>query len=262
MSRRYGLAIDNIESIKGYLGNGTFISLEQKSLNSSQKLLWEALKGAAPFLAIITEIGLKTFQSHPIQIIEGFVDDDELSKLINLAEGFPESLSLQWIYAEDIYIYIFAEIKNDSDNKITKNYLKKLEKFNSLKIKSYENFNQINFFPKELDLFELNKNNHSEVISLLGEDLKDDVQIFVKCMNEIIKDKPNKSCYVASQQLGGKTKESEHKSSFFIHRASTWKPWIYAAWKKGDLKEKEIVLKWMNESWKNCLLYTSDAADE
>ena len=26
MSRRYGLAIDNIESIKGYLGNGNFIS--------------------------------------------------------------------------------------------------------------------------------------------------------------------------------------------------------------------------------------------
>ena len=69
MSRRYGLAIDNIESIKGYLGNGTFISLEQNSLNSGQKLLWEGFKGAAPFLAIITEIGLKTFQSHPIQII-------------------------------------------------------------------------------------------------------------------------------------------------------------------------------------------------
>ena len=138
MSRRYGLAIDNIESIKGYLGNGTYISLEQNNLNSAQKLIWEGLKGAAPFLAIITEIGLKIFQSHPIQIIEGFVDDNELSKIINLAEGFPENLSLQWIYAEDIYIYIFAEIKNDSDNKITKNYLKKLEKFNSLKIKSYK----------------------------------------------------------------------------------------------------------------------------
>ena len=74
-------------------------------------------------------------------------------------------------------------------------------------------------------------------------------------MNEIIKDKPNKSCYVASQQLGGKTKESEHKSSFFIHRASTWKPWIYAAWKKDDLKEKEIVLKWMNESWKKLKIF-------
>ena len=68
MSRRYGLAIDNIESIKGYLGNGNFISLEQNSLDSDQKLLWEGLKGAAPFLAIITEIGLKTFQSHPIPV--------------------------------------------------------------------------------------------------------------------------------------------------------------------------------------------------
>ena len=201
LSRRYGLAIDNIETIKGYLGNGTFISLKKNNLTSKQKIIWEGLKGAAPFLAIITEIGLKTFQSYPIKIIEGFVNNDELSKIINLAEGFPDNLSLQWIYAEEIYIYIFAEIKNDTDKEITQNYIKKLKKFTSLKIKSYENYNQINFFPKELNLFELNKNNHSEVISLLGGDLKDNIQIFVKCMKEIIHDKPNKSCYVASQQL-------------------------------------------------------------
>ena len=249
LSRRYGLAIDNIESIKGYLGNGTFISLEKNKLNSTQKPIWKALKGAAPFLAIITEIGLKTFQSYPIQIIEGFINDKELSKIINLAEGFPDNLSLQWIYAEGIYIYIFAEIKNDSDKEITKNYLKKLEEFSSLKVKIYKNYNQINFFPKELDLFELNKNNHSEVISLLGEDLKDEVQLFMNCLKEIIHNKPNNSCYIASQQLGGKTKEFDHDSSFFVHRTSTWKPWIYAAWEKNDLGEREIVLKWMNESW-------------
>ena len=32
LSRRYGLAIDNIETLKGYLGNGKFISLEKLSL--------------------------------------------------------------------------------------------------------------------------------------------------------------------------------------------------------------------------------------
>ncbi|ABM71920.1 FAD linked oxidase, N-terminal [Prochlorococcus marinus str. MIT 9515] len=255
LSRRYGLAIDNIETIKGYLGNGTFISLEKNNLSSDQKLLWEGFKGAAPFLAIITEIGLKTFQAHPIQIIEGFINDNELSKIINLAEGFPENLSLQWIYAQDIYIYILAEIRNDLDKEITKKYLNKLENFSSLKIKTYENYNQINFFPKELDLFELNKNNHSEVISLLGEDLKERIQIFIKCMKEIIRSKPNNSCYVASQQLGGKTKEIDPKSSFFIHRKSTWKPWIYASWKKDDLKEKEIVLNWMNESWEKLKIF-------
>ena len=255
LSRRYGLAIDNIESIKGYLGNGKFISLEKNNLNSDQKLIWEGLKGAAPFLAIITEIGLKTFQSYPIQIVEGFINDNELSMIINLAEGFPNNLSFQWIYAEGIYIYIFAEVKNNSDKEITKKYFKEFEKFTSLKIKRYENYNQINFFPKELELFELNKNNHSEVISLLGGDLKNDIQSFVKCMKEIIHDKPNRSCYVASQQLGGKTKEYDPKSSFFIHRKSTWKPWIYAAWKKDDIKERETVLNWMNESWEKLKIF-------
>jgi len=255
MSRRYGLAIDNIESIKGYLGDGTFISLKKNKLNSTQKLLWEGIKGAAPFLAIITEIGLKTFQSHPIQIIEGFVDDSELSKIINLAEGFPENLSLQWIFANGIYVYIYAEIKNDLDKEIIKKYLKEFKKFSSLKIKFYETYNHINFFPKELDLFELNKNNHSEVISLLGGDLKDDIQIFIKYLNEIIQDKPNNSCYIASQQLGSKTKEFDPYSSFFIHRTSTWKPWIYASWKKNDPREREIVLKWLNESWEKLKIF-------
>ena len=255
LSRRYGLAVDNIESIKGYLGNGTFISLEKNNLNSTQKQIWRGIKGAAPFLAIITEIGLKAFQAYPLQIVEGFVNDNELSKIIYFAEGFPENLSLQWIYAESIYVYIFAEIKDDSDKEITRKYLKKFEEFTSLKIKNYQNYNQINFFPKELDLFELNKNNHSEVISLLGEDLKDNIQIFVKSMKEIIQQKPNNSCYVALQQLGGKTKEFDPESSFFIHRKCTWKPWIYAAWKKDDIKEKETVLKWMNESWEKLKLF-------
>ena len=255
LSRRYGLAIDNIESIKGYLGNGTFISLEKNSLSSNQKQIWKGLKGAAPFLAIITEIGLKTFQSYPIQIIEGFVDDNQLSKIIKLAEGFPDNLSLQWIYSDEIYVYILAEMKSYSDKEIAKNYFKQVEKFTSLKRKIYKNYNQINFFPKELDLFELNKNNHAEVISLLGEDLKDNIQNLIKCLKEIIQDKPNNSCYIATQQLGGKTKEFDHKSSFFIHRKSTWKPWIYASWKKDDPKEKDIALQWMNESWKKLKIF-------
>ena len=249
LSRKYGLAIDNIQSIKGFLGNGTFISLDKNKISLEKQLIWESLKGAAPFLAIVTEIGLRTIQSYPIQIIEGFINENELSEIIKLAEGFPENISLQWIYAKKIYIYIFSEIKNDLEKERTRKYLINLEKFSTLKHKQYKNLSQINFFPKELDLFELNSHNHSEVISLLGENLKDNIPIFIKYLNEIIKNKPNNSCYVASQQLGHKTKRSNHGASFFVHRQSTWKPWIYASWKKNDLKEREIVMKWMYRSW-------------
>nr|WP_245210891.1 FAD-binding protein [Prochlorococcus marinus] len=249
LSRAYGLAIDNIESIKGFLGNGTFISLKKNQISQEKQLIWEAIKGAAPFFSIITEIGLKTIQSNPILIIEGFVNPTELSEIIQLSEVFPENMSLQWIYAKRIYIYIFVELKNNLEDKRTKEYLLLLEKLPTLEKKIYKNFNEINFFPKELELYELNANYHSEVISLLGEDLKNDIPVLIKCLNEIRDNMPNNSCYVASQQLGCKTKKLNHGSSFFVHRKSTWKPWIYASWKKNDLQEKKVVMNWMYKSW-------------
>ena len=249
LSRTYGLAIDNIESIKGFLGNGTFISFKKNQINPEEQLIWEAIKGAAPFFSIITEIELKTIKSNPIKVIEGFVNLNQLSEIIQLSEEFPENISLQWIYAQKIYIYVFAELKNNSDDKRTAEYLLHLEKFSALEKKFFKNFNEINFFPRELDLYELNANNHSEVISLLGEDLENDIPIFIKCLNEIMDNKPNKSCYVASQQMGYKTKKLNHGSSFFVHRNSTWKPWIYASWKKNDFQEKKVVMDWMYKSW-------------
>ena len=249
LSRSYGLAIDNIESIKGFLGNGKFISLKKNQISRDKQLIWEAIKGAAPFFSIITEIGLRTIQSYPIQIIEGFINSNELSEIIKLSEGFPENISLQWIYAKKIYIYIVAEFKDDLEKEGIKENLLTLEKISTLEQKFYGNFNEINFFAKELELFELNSNNHSEVISLLGEDLKNDIPIFIKYLNEIMDNKPNNSCYVASQQLGFKTKKLNHGASFFVHRKSTWKPWIYASWKKNDLQEKEVALEWIYKSW-------------
>ncbi len=249
LSRAYGLAIDNIESIKGFLGNGTFIFLKKNQISPEKQLIWEAIKGAAPFFSIVTEIELKTIQSNPIKVVEGFVNLDQLSEIIKLSEEFPENISLQWIYAKKIYIYIFAELKNSLEDKKTEECLILLEQFPHLEKNFYENFNEINFFQQELDLYELNTNNHSEVISLLGEDLENDIPIFMKCLNKIMDNKPNNSCYIASQQLGCKTKKLLHGSSFFVHRNSTWKPWIYASWKKNDLQEKKVVMDWMYDSW-------------
>ena len=95
-------------------------------------MIWEAIKGAAPFISIITEIELNTIQSNPIKVIEGFVNLNELSEIIKLSEEFPENISLQWIYAQKIYIYVFAELKNNLEDKRTEEYLMHLDKFPAL----------------------------------------------------------------------------------------------------------------------------------
>jgi len=97
------------------------------------------------------------------------------------------------------------------------------------------------------------KTHKPEVVAIedenLIEDLKNNIPSFIKCLNEIMDNKPNNSCYVASQQLGCKTKKLNHGSSFFIHRKSSWKPWIYASCKKNDLQEKEVALECIYKSW-------------
>ena len=249
LSRRYGLAIDNVESLKGFFGNGDYFSFSKKKLKKEDKKIWSAIKGAAPFLSIVTEIELNTFKPYPIQIIEGFVNEKELEELIKLSEYFPENVSLQWLYSEKIYIYIVSELIRTEDEENISNYLFKYEKFSSLNSKIYGNFNLVKFFPNELGLFELNKNNHSEVISLLGKELGNNTEEFISILKEINSERPNKSCYIATQQLGFKTKKETTPGSYFIHRESIWKPWIYTSWKKNDLKDKERALDWLNKSW-------------
>ena len=248
LSRRYGLAIDNIKSLKGYLGNGQYFDFQKNKLNSEEEKIWFGIQGAAPFISIITEIELETFPSYPIMIFEGFISDKELGELIYVAEKFPDNFSLQWICAKRIYIYIVAEIKTPKDEELAKIYTKNFQNYPTLKKQIYKNYGYINFFPKELDIFELNQSFYSEVISLLGENLENKNDDFVKELLNIKNNRPNNSCYIASQQLGGQTKKGNN-SCLFAHRKSTWKPWIYCSWDKNDLHEKEVVLAWMNESW-------------
>ena len=249
LSRRYGLAIDNIESVKGYLGNGKYFSISKNKIKKEEIDIWEGIKGAAPFFSIITEIGLKTFKSYPILICEGFVNENELIELITIAENFPPNLSLQWMLANKIYVYIVGELKTADDKMITEDLLASLAKFKALKTRIFSNFNKVRFFPRALKLFELNQTNHSEVISLLGGNIGNKSQKLIQTLQAINKDRPNNSCYFASQQLGCKTALERGHDSYFVHRDSIWKPWLYTSWKKDDLDERELAINWLIESW-------------
>ncbi len=256
LSRRYGLAIDNMISAKGFLGNGEYFSLNLDEISDDKEInIWEGIKGAAPFFSIITEIGLKTFKCSPITVFEGFINCNELSELIKEAEEFPENMSLQWIFSDKVYIYIVSEIKTSQDIKFVEKYKTYLKKYSSLKIKNYKSFNHIRFFPQELDLFELNNNYHSEVISLLGNDLKSCSKDFLEELIQINSKKPNRSCYVAAQQLGCKSNHENIFPSYFIHRECSWKPWIYASWERNNYKDRQLALNWMNKSWENLKVF-------
>ena len=248
VSRSTGLAIDQIKEIKGYWGNGKAFHLFRPNTKKESTFEWKALCGAAIFLGIITKVKLKTQPLSPLLSWTANLSFSQLSECINHAEIWPNSLSFQWIYGDDIFAHAIGEVKNSYDEKILVNLLEKLP-FSRNRI--INKFNEMNFLPN-LSLGDKTNNHsyHSEVLGLLGPAWQENNQQVLKILKNLISKRPNKHCYVASQQLGGLTHFNNFDTSF-IHRDSIWKPWINGAWEPNNESKRKMTLEWMKECWHN-----------
>ena len=247
LSRSRGLAIDQILEIKGFWGNGKEFHLLRPKTKSEITLEWKALCGAAIFLGIITKVKLKTQPLRPLLSWTANLSFPQLSECIRQAESWPNSLSFQWIYGDDIFAHAIGEVKNGENESILMNLLEKLP-FSRNRI--INKFNEMNSLPN-LSLGN-NKNNdsyHSEVLGLLGPAWQENNLQVLKVLKDLINKRPNKNCYLASQQLGGLTHFNDLDTSF-IHRDAIWKPWINGAWEVNNQSKRKLTLDWMKECWR------------
>jgi hypothetical protein len=248
LSRSKGLAIDQIEEINGFWGNGREFHLSRPNKPGEFTLEWKGLCGAAIFLGIITKVTLKTQPLSPILSWTANLSFSDLSECINQAESWPNSLSFQWIWGDNIFAHAIGEFKSTEEEVKLINLLEQLP-FTSNRI--IKKINDMNSLPK-LSLVS-NKNNdssHSEVLGLLGPAWQNKNLQVLKIIKNLIDRRPNKNCYIASQQLGGFSHLEDNYTSF-IHRNSIWKPWINGSWEANDQIKRNITLKWMEESWNN-----------
>ena len=172
----------------------------------------------------------------------------ELSECIKQAESWPNSLSLQWIWGENIFALAIGEVI-DTYHEAT--LIKLMER---LPFKSNRNINKVknmNSLPNlSLANNKSNNSNHSEVLGLLGPAWQDKNLNVLKIIKKLIDKRPNGNCYIASQQLGGLTHLKDLDTSF-LHRDAVWKPWINGAWEANNELERNNTLRWMEECWGN-----------
>ncbi|WP_269623093.1 FAD-binding protein [Prochlorococcus marinus] len=256
LSRKYGLAIDQILEISGYWGNGDKFHLYKPDLlsNESHILQWKALCGAAPFFAIITKIRLKTQKLNPLTIWETSLSPIQLAEIIEKAEEWPKSASLHWIWGNKIKCYGTYECdEKDKSNDLNKiiNEIPKGGDFLISKIPNLLNLPQLNSHGNQL----FNQRSYSEVIGLLGPSISTNSYDLIKRIKSLMKDRQNEYSYIAAQQLGGATTHEENNLSSFIHRDAIWKPWISGSWNSRDKKGQEQSLKWMEQVWDELYTY-------
>ncbi len=248
LSRKYGLAIDNITQIKGIWGNGDEFSVTKPHAESteSEKIKWRGLTGAAPFLAIVKSIKLKTQEKKKIYIWESILELDQLFQVILEAESWPNNASLCWSWEEKIKAFGIFEIEYDYDLGMIETLISKLPQSNHSI--TYV-INGLSDLPPISKPKETKENKYSEVVGLLGPNWGKESYTILKELEILIKQRPDEGCYIASQQLGGQSTSVHKGITSFVHRNAIWKPWITGTWTAGNNKQRQLSLQWIERVW-------------
>ena len=256
LSRKYGLAVDNILELRGIWGNGERLKLSKPSdkTNYEDKLKWKALCGAAPFLAIITSLRLQTQQLKSIHIWETSLTSSQLAETISMAETWPNSASLYWIWGKRIKAYGTYELDTLEDLDTYQRIVKEIPKREDFISYNVSNLSQIGKL-QDSGIYKLSNKLHSEVIGMLGPKINNNIGSMVKDIENLIRDRPSENCFISCQQLGGETITRGKDLTSFIYRDSVWKPWITGAWNYKDLQEREDSLKWIEDCWEALKIY-------
>ncbi len=251
LSRSQGLAVDQIVEFKGVWGNGEYLNLKKPVSSSSltEKKIWGALCGAAPFLAIITHLKIKTFELERIDLWQSIINKNELIEAIQHAESSPDTYSFQWFWGENIIGFGINSSVINEKVLFHESILKDLSFKKKIKLSQVSGLNELPSFN-----ITSSKNQHadiiySEVISLIGKSWGEDSECMVKLIEKLIQDRPHKSCSIAAQQMGGVINKNTAPLTSFIHRSGSWKIWITACWPQADERMRTKSLKWLEIAW-------------
>ena len=233
LSRRHGLAIDQLQRIRGVWGNGDPFELSCPSDGSSaeQRLQWRGLCGAAPFLGVVTDITINTLPLQPLRVHQASIEPEQLPQWMQRAEQGSLDSSLQWSWGEpDTIRTLVVQTTSTTDN--SPDDIEGLHRLPGLSPPPNQ--------PRRL---------HAEVVGLLGPACGDRFQGLINPLRELMDQRPDPGCQLACQQLGGATAQVSPEVTSFVHRDAIWKPWITATWPAGNARSRETSLQWLQEVW-------------
>ncbi|EHA63233.1 FAD linked oxidase domain protein [Synechococcus sp. WH 8016] len=245
LSRSQGLAMDHIVGLRGVWGNGDCFELSAPVSPHEEQQKWRGLLGAAPFLAIVTAIRLRTQELTPLVIWRSVSSIQQLAIAIEAAEQWTHSASLQWAWNEKIELFIVC-FANDHAAMTAVEALKTLlgQCAESSKTMVPGQHAQPPFGALATSTAAQGRN-HSEVISRLGPAWGRRLPSLIADLNQLISKRPHPGCQISAQQLGGMSSQVAVSHTSFLHRDAIWKPWINAVWNANDEQGRKRSLDWL-----------------
>lgn len=256
LSRTQGLAIDHITQIEGVWGSGAPFAFDAELTQRDPTLAarWRGLLGAAPFLAVVTKLRLRTHPIVNLRLRRGWINPADLPAVMALAEQWPESCSLQWTWGEKLEIYAVdcsplpapSEGLNALDPFLNTGSGSEVQQIgDQLDLPAFGQFGMEAAGAATAEGASASNLPHSEVLGRLGPAFADQAQTVIEQLERHMHQRPHPACRISAQQLGGATARIDPDRTAFVHRDAQWKPWITAAWMPGDGEGRRHSLAWM-----------------
>ena len=254
LSRLQGLAMDHIVGLRGVWGNGNIFDLSAPAnpaastgttSNKESHQQWKGLLGAAPFLAVVTAIRLRTQRLTPLMIWRAVCSVQQLEIAIEAAEQWTHSASLQWAWNERIELFIACSADDPAAMAAVQSLKTLLGHCAESSMTIVPGQHAQPPFGALATSTAAKGHNHSEVISRLGPAWGQRLPSLLKDLNQLIRERPHPGCQISAQQLGGMSSQVPVSRTSFIHRDAIWKPWINAVWNANDAEGRERSLDWL-----------------
>ena len=227
LSRRFGLAVDQLKSISGVWGSGEAFQLERSRHGQSAE--WRGLCGAAAFLAVVTDVELCTQALHPLWVQQSNGAPAQLPEWIEAAEQADAGSSLQWHWGVGNQLTRLQVCCDPAPHHHTIEGLHQLPPLASPPAP----------FPRL----------HGEVVGLLGPADATGWRQLMPELERLMQQRPHPGCSLSAQQLGEATARVNAGQTSFVHRDAVWKPWITAVWTAGDEAQRQSSLTWLDQIW-------------
>ena len=254
LSRLQGLAMDHIVGLRGVWGNGNIFDLSAPAnpaastgttSNKESHQQWKGLLGAAPFLAVVTAIRLRTQKLTPLMIWRAVCSVQQLEIAIEAAEQWTHSASLQWAWNERIELFIACSADDPAAMAAVQSLKTLLGHCAESSMTIVPGQHAQPPFGALATSTAAKGHNHSEVISRLGPAWGQRLPSLLTDLNQLIRERPHPGCQISAQQLGGMSSQVPVSRTSFIHRDAIWKPWINAVWNANDAEGRERSLDWL-----------------
>ena len=254
LSRLQGLAMDHIVGLRGVWGNGNIFDLSAPAnpaastgttSNKESHQQWKGLLGAAPFLAVVTAIRLRTQKLTPLMIWRAVCSVQQLEIAIETAEQWTHSASLQWAWNERIELFIACSADDPAAMAAVQSLKTLLGHCAESSMTIVPGQHAQPPFGALATSTAAKGHNHSEVISRLGPAWGQRLPSLLTDLNQLIRERPHPGCQISAQQLGGMSSQVPVSRTSFIHRDAIWKPWINAVWNANDAEGRERSLDWL-----------------